>query len=84
MRGVERRDGQVKQVALVKLACSRYDDPITRVSASQLRSSSDYGIVDTDVPLRETYLEDQIQRLVEGEPMRPPTQNDLTTINRIY
>lgn len=70
--------GRVHSIVVAKRGASRYDDPMTRISASTLRSNSDFGIVDTDAELGETYLEEQIQRLVEGEPMRPPTQNDLS------
>jgi len=84
VRSVMRQGEHVHSIVIAKKSASKYDSVTTRVNTRQLRSESDYGIVDTDADLTETYLEEQIQRVVEGEPPRPPTQDDLNQNNPIY
>jgi len=84
VRSVMRQGEHVHSVVIAKKSASKYDSPTTRLSATQLRSESDFGIVDTGADLMETYLEEQIQRVVEGEPPRPPTQDDLRQDDPIY
>lgn len=84
VRSVSREGEEVRSVVVAKRGASKYDSPTTRISANTLRSDSDYGIVDTGADLEETYLEEQIQRLVEGDPPRPPVQDDLTAHAQLY
>lgn len=84
VRSVKRQGDHVHSVVVAKRGNSQYDSPTTRISAAKLRHESGFGIVDTGVDLEETYLEEQIQRLVDGESIRPPMQDDLTPDDPIY
>jgi len=85
VREVSRKEsGRVHSIVVAKRSKSSFESPTTRISAGRLRSDSNFGIVDTGADLKETYLEEQIQRLVEGEPPRPPVQGDLTQDDPIY
>jgi hypothetical protein len=84
VRAVKRKDESVQSVVVAKRKASQFDSPTTRISANRLRSDSYFGIVDTNADLEETYLEENIQRLVESKSPRPPTQSDLSSTEKLY